>query len=654
MIKKSAVDEILFGKVAAMIGQKLGEVGFKFQKSKKQFLRQHNDFEHIIRISAGSGALYYDEAAEEIYLTFFLLPGLSHPAYEKWFGQYKYGLDTLYEHPAIYLKARLNFDDFDKDSFYTPTASEQFKNYVARTLSGPLETDKYILLPEFLEGQLPALLHDLADKSDVQKIFDARPYPLAHTFLLVFAGMKDLADRQLDLTYEAYTKAITEQLKVSHQEAARELESFDHFINCAQQLAQRTFSNPFVRGVKRLASQDEQLKLSEQTTFVEALRLDVSEFQVRSYSVNKKGEVIILTDDYRLLKFASEGELLLDVKLQPQEGFGDFFQLEVKWLEETDAFVVNNFIVTQDNQLITLALPAEKKKGKRLPSPHFDDLAYFAREDKYLAIHNGNLLTYSRNGVLEKKEPTTARRIISGRQWLLSRNDDKVNVITDFQGQPVGEFEYAHGNRECTFSEDFQYLTCYGYSTKSQFYDLKTDKKAALWAHTTFVKDYKEVLYNDIENNFGMEIASFSPDNRYLVGAAYHGKYVAWTLPKLDRTELIPPPETFELLAKRQTIYSPQGSQERVLLPSVVELEGNTFFKNRGNIPVSIFFIDNGDAFCMSVPASNLLLVWDRNFKTAGYLKLDGPVHLHAGQYIVRFHNRGKEGSELIVYRKSV
>ncbi|SHG47511.1 hypothetical protein SAMN04488109_0435 [Chryseolinea serpens] len=655
MIKKSTVDDILFGKVATLIEQKLSEVGFKYQKSKKQFLRQHNGFDQVIKIGAGSSALYYDEAAEDIYLTFYLLPGLSYPAYEKWFAQHsgKFSTASLYEHPSVSLKARLDFEDFNPDSFYTPTASQQFKANVVRALSGPLDADKFIPLPEFLNGQLATLVADLTEHSDVQKIFDTRKYPLAHTFLLVFAGKTDLANQQLDLTYEAYINGITEKLKVSNQEAARDLESFDGFIDRAQKLAQKTFSNPFVRGAKRLANQNEHLKLSEKTTFVEALRLDLSEFQVRSYLVNKKGESIVLTDDYRLMKFALGGEVLLDVKLESQEGFGDFFNLTARDLEETDEFFINNFIITNDNQVLTLTLPAEKKKGKHLPSPHIEDLAYFARENKYLVIFSGSLLTYSREGVLEKKEPTSTKRIIAAKEWLIAADEKKGNVISDFQGQPVGEFEYAHGNRECTFSGDFQYMTCYGYSIKSQFYDLKNDKKSTLWAHTTFVKDYREVLYNDVGHNFGMEIARFSPDNKYLAGAAYHGKYVAWTLPKLDRIELIPPPETFELMARRDTIYSPDGNQERVKLPHVVELDGHVFFKNWENIPVSIFFIDNGDAFCMSIPESKLLLIWDRNFKNTGYLKTDGSVQLHGDHFISRFNKKGKEGSELIVYRKS-
>ncbi|HEY5749491.1 MAG TPA: hypothetical protein VIU12_25660 [Chryseolinea sp.] len=655
MIKKSTVEDILFGKVATLIEQKLSEVGFKYQKSKKQFLRQHNGFDQVIKIGAGSSALYYDDATEELYLTFSLFPGLSYPAYEKWFFQHTGENETgrLYDHPTIKLKARLEFEDFSKDSFYTPTASQQFKATVAQALSGPLEADKFMPLPEFLDGQLTALVADLTDKSDVQKLFDASEYPMALAFLLVFAGMTDLANQQLDLAYESYLREITETLKVSNQEAARYLEYFDQFIVHSEKLAQRTFSNPFVRGAKPLANQDEQLKLSEQTTFVEKLRLDLSELQVRSYLVNKKGELIVLTEEYRLLKVALSGEVLVDVKLQPQDGFGDFFNLTAHYLEETDEFFMNNFIVTHDHQVLALALPAEKKKGKRLPSPQIDDLAYFAKENKYLMIFGGNLLTYSRSGVLEKTEPTSATRIISGKEWLISVDDRKANVITDFRGQPVGKFEFAEGNRELTFSGDFQYLACYGYSIKSQFYDLKNDKKATLWAHTTFVKDYREVLYNDTGHNFGMEIAGFSPDNKYLVGAAYHGKYAAWTLPKLDRTELIPQPETFEPMAKRDTLYSDNGNQERVTLPSIVELDGHVFFKNRGNIPDSIFFIDHGDAFCMSIPESKLLLIWNRNFKNTGYLKLNGPVHLHGDHYITRFHKKGNEGSELIVYRKS-
>jgi hypothetical protein len=653
MIKKSTIDDILFGKVATMIEQNLGAAGFRYQKSKKQFLREHNGFEQVIKIGAGTRAIYYDDAVDAIYLLFYMLPGLDYPAYEKWYFQHtgEHQNVALYEHPAINLKAPLEFGDFSKDDFYSPTASQQFKMNVAQSLSGPVDKDNFIELPEFMKGQLITLITDLADKCDVQKLFDARKYPLAHTFLLIFAGISDLGNRQLDLTYEHYVHEITAKLKISDQDSVRYLQHFDKFIVHAEKLAQRTFSNPFIRGAKQLANQNEHLKLSAQTTFVETLRLDLSEIQVRSYVINSEGELLLLTSDHRMLKLTQSGQVLLDVKLQPLEGFEKFFDLQARYLEGTDEFFVNNFIITKDNKMLTLTLPSEKKKGKRLPSPHIADLAYLVRENKYLIIHNGNLLTYTRDGMLENTSPTSARRIIAQKEWLLSLIEGKGVVITDFQGQLVGEFEYGHGNRHCTFSDDFQFMACYGYSTKSQFYDLKNTKRGTLWAHPTYVKDYKEVMYNDIENNFGMEISAFSPDNKYLVGAAYHGKYAAWILPKLDRTELIPLPETFELLAKRDITFSENGKEERLILPSIVELEGQVFFKNRGNVPVSIFFIDKGDTFCMSIPQSNLLLIWDRNFQNTDHLKLAGAILLHGDDYITRFDNKESK-HELIIYRK--
>jgi hypothetical protein len=657
MIKKSTVDEILFGKVATVINQRLSEVGFKYQKSKKQFLRQQNGFDHLISLHSANSAIYFDKDADEIYLSFYLLPEIIYPAYDKWFldATGDHSSPRLYEHPVIGLRMQLEFEDFSEESFYAPTLSQQFKMTVARELGGSPDTENTMLLEDFMKDPLAVLLQNLSDHSDVQKLYEVRKHPLMHTFLLVFAGAIDRANTQLDLLYAHYLDSIKERLAVSQQEARSYLQNFDQFILHAQKLAGRTFPNPFTQSANRMAGQNEQLLLSEKTRFHELLRLDVSELQLHhTILVDKEGSVLLLANNTRILKYSVGGELLLDKKLEAPKGFDKLFNLEPGYLNDTDEFFVNNFILTRDNQLITLPLPLTKKKGKQLPSPRISDLAYHRNEDKYLVIFDGKILTYSRSGVLEKEIPALGSRIIPEQEWILAALEDKANVIHDFTGQRVGEFEYAHGNRKSIFSDDFQYLVCYGYSTKSQFYDLKNNKKDTLWAHPTFVKDYKETMYNDIENNFGMEIAAFSPDNKYLVGAAYHGKYVAWSLPKLERTELIPAEDTFEMLARRDTTYSPDGSQSvKLTLPSIVALDGQTFFKNRGNIPYTLFFIDNGDRFCMNIERSDLLLIWDRDFKYVGHLQTRGYVQLHGDRYLTRFFRKDHEGSEVILYRKS-
>lgn len=657
MIKKSTVDDILFGKVATLINETLSEAGFKFQKSKKQFLRQQNGFDQVIRLNSRNGAIYFDSEAEEIFLSFYLSLDILYPAYEKWFFDRTGDTESirLYTHPVISLRMQLEIEDFSKDSFYTPSLSQQFKMNVARELGGSPGAGNDMLLEDFLKGPVAALLVDMSDKSDVQKLYEARQHRLTHAFLLVFAGMMDEANAQLDLVYANYLDKVKEKLAVSQQEARGYLRYFDQFILQAQKLAGRTFLNPFVQGAKRVASHNEQLRLSEQTEFTEVLRLDVSELQLNyNIQVDKEGCILLLTDDTRVLKFSANGDLLLDKKLEAPEGFEKLYNLEPRYLSETDEFFLNNFIITRDNQLLALPLPLENTKAKQLASPRISDLAYYGKEDKYLVIFNGKMLTYSRSGLLEKEISVMGSRIIPEKEWVMETLENKGNVIHDFAGQLIGEFEYASGNRKSTFSHDFQYMVCYGYSTKSQFHDLNNNKKDTLWAHPTFVKDYKETMYSDIENNFGMEIAAFSPDNKYLVGAAYHGKYVAWSLPKLKRTELIPAEDTFETLARRDTTYAPDGSKSvKLTLPSIVTLEDKTFFKNRGNMPFALFFIDNGDRFCMSIARSEMLLIWDRDFKYVGHLKTHGGVQLHGDRYLTRFFRQDKEGSEVILYRKS-
>lgn len=161
----------------------------------------------------------------------------------------------------------------------------------------------------------------------------------------------------------------------------------------------------------------------------------------------------------------------------------------------------------------------------------------------------------------------------------VTQKTDTANLLLNFEGQTIGTCEFAKGNHLYEFSNSFEQLICFFYATKSQYYDLQKGKKETLWAHPTYIKDYKETLYNDINNNFGLLIVRFSPDNQYIIGGADHGKYVAWTLPKLDRIELMPTSEAISLLKPlTRTQYTNGKSMEIIQKPEIVVLENSKVF----------------------------------------------------------------------------
>lgn len=654
MIRKSTIDSLLQDKVISRIESNLATSGFKFQKSKKHFSKKEGEYDYIITIGTAYNPIQFDEGSEKIYLDFFIRAALECPAFNEWYLK-KSGepqLGPIHSVTSKKLRVELQFDDFNKESFYTPTASQQFKMNVARSLAGP-SGESYTLFDDYLMEGLQKLVADLLDLNTVEKIFASREYPLSLTGLLVYAGLTDLANQQFDLTNEYYIRKINEKLETKPEDARSFMSNYEDFISLAAKVGNRTYTSPFIQSIKLLDNQHHRLELTSKSTFAESLRFDLSKVQVKSHQVNASGEVAILVAPQRVIKFSPSGKTLLNVTIPTPEGFDGFMNLTMEYLEGTDEFVVNNYIITKDNRVVELPLPPKAmKRGARLPSPHVSDLAYSGKNDKYMMLFDNSLLSYSRDGKLEKNDFCIASKVYPEKEWLIMGNATTY-TIKDFSGQLVGEFEFGQGNRDIAFSCDYRYMVLHGYSTKSQFYYLSNNKKGVLWAHPTYVRNYRELMYNDIENNFGLEIVAFAADSTFVVGAAYHGKYVAWTLPKLERTELIPLPETFPLLAKTTTLYSSDNTEtKKILMPEVVELEGQSFFKNRGNVPRSIFFIDDGDAFCMSIYSSSLLLVWDRTFKNTGFVKTEGVVRIHGTRIISRLVVNDKQENQLIIYKK--
>ena len=145
-------------------------------------------------------------------------------------------------------------------------------------------------------------------------------------------------------------------------------------------------------------------------------------------------------------------------------------------------------------------------------------------------------------------------------------------------------------------------------------------KSHVLWAHPTYLKNYKEVLYSDIHHNFNLSIAKFSPDDKFLVGGGYHGKYVVWKLPKFERVELLPARELLPLLKEAE----------------IISLDGNIFLKNRGYDIRNIQFFNNSDNFITQLGPHNFL--WNKEFANTGCLPVQGVVKVLADKFITNMN----------------
>ena len=183
------------------------------------------------------------------------------------------------------------------------------------------------------------------------------------------------------------------------------------------------------------------------------------------------------------------------------------------------------------------------------------------------------------------------------------------------------------------------------YSTKSQLYNLSNKKKHTLWAHPTYLKNYKENYYSDINHNFGLTICEFTPDGKYIIGGADHGKYVVWDTKKFKRKEMIPDQLSFKIFNWYSTSYANGKSKKNFFKPYVIEIENQRLFINRGYDISKITFLENGKYIITQVNDS--LLVWDNHFNNVGYVYGIGKVKFSSNNFLVY-----KSKNELVIHKK--
>ncbi len=649
MVRESKIKELTNEKVVTLFERELDKYGFKFLKSKRQFIRQDNGFNQVINIYTPYSPLVYNDNTEQLHLVFAITSQIEIPNYENWYFE-KFGDKLHFSHRIDYFTSQieLSFNDFEKESFYEPTAIKKFKHSVTLSLMG--EQNHHIdivAIDDLLKTNIPNLVSKLNENSNILHIYKNREYPFQHIYLLVFGGFTDIANNEFQKYYNHLLNEIQSKLKISETEVSGHIEALNRFIKNSQQVTALTFSNPYLCSVKISESRYDSFEFSQKTKFSEVLRLDISQFELKSVSINSLGDILLFTGSKKILKINSKGGLVFEKEIETKKGFDEiFWEVPSGVIKGTDDFFVNNYIITTDNQFLELPLPTQKLKKGKLQNPHISDFAFLNDSFKYLIIYEDSFLRFDSNGVIENSLTIGQKhgnKIILEKNWILSQNGK--NTILDFEGNLLYAYEYANANNYYEFSLDFKYLICFSYSTKSQFHDLTNDKKGTLWAHPTFIKDYKEEMYNDIHHNFGMTIAKFSPDGKYIVGGADHGKYVAWSLPRLERFELIPQLEMIKLLEPQiSTRYTDGKSENIITRAELINLGNQTFLKNRGNEIRRIIFFENGDIFTTEI-SSNFILSWDRNFKNLTYKKIEGTLDLHSNGCLTQ-----RTKTELIIY----
>jgi hypothetical protein len=641
MIRAAALKKLLQEKVAPQLQAILEPLGYKYKKTQSRFVHKEGIGEKVIWLSADFKPLAYDEDLDEIRIQFELNCALLLSKFDKWY-QKEIG-NEIYTH--IFHKKLAGYwvleeSDLEDADFYEPTAAQQFKRQVTQYLKGSNQ-NQYFCLDDSAKALLEALNKELSGALAIDKLlhteiqiaynnFANQPFKI-YPHLLIFDHKKEEAEAAFDQAYQKYR----DQLALYEGDDSREAEwgyklyrkMLEQMIKDADLLIAKAYPNPFGALISLKNNQNRTIYISEQLQFREILRFDMSSVGHHLHSINPKGEILFWIQSEGLFKFDAQGKLVFQVALQLDESYP-----ALDYIEELDCFYINNYLLNKDHQLITLAPP---KKGKKIRTKDLRLFTYDPSNKQLLSFYQlnrkkGLFCTYDQNYKLKEgfELQGNIMRFVPEKEWMIM-DSGKSHEFWNYAGVKLFELPYKNGNSYFQLSPDNRYFLSHFYSTKSDWHDLEKGTSTVIWGHPTYVKGYKKQLYSDVFNNFGLMKAKFSPDGKYLVGAADHGKYVAWELPELKRIELFP-----NEVALNQMEHA-----------EIIDLEGERFLKNRNHNPMAIHMLEGGDYFFMEF--KDHIWVWDRNFQHLHTFEHTGRMSAVDGQFLI-----GQTGQELVIYKK--
>lgn len=653
MIRANSLKKLSEEIIINSIGEILANSGFKYLKGKRSFKRQVSNFDQIISISEPHNALEFNEKTEEIFLKFSLSISIEIPKLDKWVKD-KLNERSFFRHNLKVLDSITNvdFEQLSKDDFFTPTESQQFKHAITSSLTGP-DTKERTNLEEIIRV-LPSVVSNLDEASNGLWLFENRTEAFLKYFrLLIFTNQIDLAKEQYTNLYHDIQNKISDFLETDIENVKKHIQALEKLQVEAKLLLDLDFENPFSREISIKENQGIKVKLAENLGYKESLRFDLKLVDLTSYAINDSGELLLLIDNKKLEKVNKEGQIIKTWEINYDSCFKESFDKEIYWNKEAKAFIFNNFIVDSNNKFTELKHDISLENYKKDSIyPDLNDLVFDPKNKTFRTLYSPDrketlLSTYSLKGDLisSVKIKGNGLKINLPKEKLIFAGEGNSMDIFDFKGNKEKNIKYGNGNNRIALSPDGSKMALHFYSTKSQVYDFDKGTEKVVWAHPTFLKNYKENFYNDINHNFGMTIAEFSPDSQFLLGGADHGKYVYWDVEKYKRFEMIPSEESFKIFNWYTTSFKGDKAINNYFKPYIVEHEGQELFINRGYDTSKISFLDNGKL--VITHNGDCLLIWDKEFKNIGYVYGIGNTNFSESQYMATIHK-----SDLIILKK--
>jgi hypothetical protein len=654
MIRAESLKKLTHEIIIKELEINLVPAGFKYIKGNNSFKRGKGIYDQVLFIGLPHNALEFNSDKEELLLNFSIHAYINIPKLDKW-AMEKISHRSHFHHAVQSFEGvvEIDFTKLNKDDFFTPTESRLFKNAVTTALIGPQDKKRRHL--NEIKTEIPELLISLEKASDALYLLENRPAAYwNYLLLLVFTQHTDLARQNFENSYHEIIRTVKENLNSNNQNTKQEVQALEDFIADAKTLLNLEFANPYKRDVQVKEKQETKVRLSNSLGYEEVLRLDLSMIDLRSHAINDKGELLFLLDKYRIMKINSDGKVIGTWEFGYPKCFRELYNVDVKWDNASKSFFVNNMVITEANTILELKIDIDTENEKKgTIYPNVRDLVFDRENGLFLLLFsfgkNTILTSYNQQGELIytlKIKGDAAKINLKAKQVFIAGAGNSYDLFT-FEGEFVRNLEYNNGNRKIEISPDGNMILLHFYSTKSQLYNIANNSEKVLWAHPTYLKEYKELFYNDINHNFGLTTACFTPDGKYIVGGADHGKYVTWDTEKFNRKELIPNIESMSIFNWFTTTYSYEDGKatNNYFTPYTVEHEGHTLFINRGYDMSNVFFIDSGKHIVTQNGDS--LLTWNDAFENTGFVDSIGRVTFSPQNYMAT-----QSDNEFILFRR--
>ena len=652
MIRKSALNHLRYDFLIPLLKEHLEPLGFRYVKSAAGFIRNNGALNEKIRVFTDARQpLHFDERTDTLYLRFQLSAELTSPKLEKWLKE-KIGRGNFRRRTGEALLGQVAVDmgRFSESDFYEPGQAQEFKNRVYASLRRP-DRETYLTFGEVVE-KIPKMVDELRACADPVQLFESwqgHNY-WQHVYLLIFTGHAERARAEYQTRLDAATDALAGDLPAEQRkELLAALTNWQREIKIffAEDIGKRHTAE-----VRITENQSMRLRLASELAYAEQLRLDVSLTGAISHYLSPSGEVTILGDDLLIRRFSPNGTLLLkhQITLTPGRVNPYWKNAAFKVLRGGRAISINNLVLTADNRVIELPGEAEKEQGTAQPFFRISGLAPTLDDAGYVMLYS----TYNKRCKLSRYDAAGGlleTTLIGEHPVALHPQRGEIITWATSLGKAVYGFDgrlkyrFKCEDDKVVFSPDGALAFFYGYHTKSTLLDLASGDTTPVWGHPTYLKNYAATFYGDIENNFGIDTAAFTPDGKHLIGGAYHGKYAVWDTDQWERRELIPSPEHRRRLAtKLSTVFTNGTKQEYGFIPYVQKHAGHEIYVSRSNGLRSVHFVDDGKYTVGQV--GNKLLCWDAAFNDTGLVNVGGNAVLNSGFALLRAK------SELVLFSR--